>query len=59
MKLQESKSTENEKGISKSTDVATDSITMAAKQVASSISAKALVCFTLGGSTVLRASKGR
>mmetsp|Transcript_24583 Transcript_24583/g.46203 ORF Transcript_24583/g.46203 Transcript_24583/m.46203 type:complete len:581 (-) Transcript_24583:73-1815(-) len=41
-----------------STD-ATDAITLAARQVANSIDAKSLVCFTLRGSTVLRASKGR
>ena len=37
----------------------TDAITLAARQVANSIAAKSLVCFTLRGSTVLRASKGR
>ncbi len=37
----------------------TDAITLAARQVASTIYAKAIVCFTLRGSTVLRASKGR
>ncbi|GMI35444.1 hypothetical protein TeGR_g9013 [Tetraparma gracilis] len=37
----------------------TDAITLAARQVANTINAKALVCFTLRGSTVMRASKGR
>ncbi|GMI14454.1 hypothetical protein TrLO_g2446 [Triparma laevis f. longispina] len=43
---------------SKTTDP-TDAITLAARQVANSVAAKSLVCFTLRGSTVLRASKGR
>jgi pyruvate kinase len=37
----------------------TDAITLAARNIATSIDAKAVVCFTLRGSTVLRASKGR
>ena len=37
----------------------TDAITLAARQVASTIQAKCIVCFTLRGSTVLRQSKGR
>jgi len=45
--------------VSSESDAATDAITLAARSVASSIGAKSLVCFTLGGSTVLRASKGR
>ena len=36
-----------------------DAITSAARSVASKIGAKALVCFTLRGSTVLRSAKGR
>jgi pyruvate kinase len=36
-----------------------DAITCAARQVANTIKAKAIVCFTLSGSTVTRASKGR
>jgi len=37
----------------------TDAIIMAARNIASTIKAKAVVCFTLRGTTVLRASKGR
>lgn len=37
----------------------TDSIIVAARQIAKTIKAKAIVCFSLRGSTVLRASKGR
>ena len=42
-----------------SNDVSADAITLAARSVATKIKAKALVCFTLRGSTVQRASKGR
>ena len=38
---------------------ATDAITLSARQVASTIGAKAIVVFTQHGSTVLRAAKGR
>mmetsp|Transcript_20152 Transcript_20152/g.28688 ORF Transcript_20152/g.28688 Transcript_20152/m.28688 type:complete len:275 (-) Transcript_20152:1016-1840(-) len=37
----------------------TDAIILAARNIATSIQAKAVVCFTLRGTTVLRASKGR
>jgi len=37
----------------------TDAIIMAARQIANTINAKAIVTFTLRGTTVLRASKGR
>jgi len=37
----------------------TDAITTAARQVAQTVNAKAIVCFTLGGSTVARASQER
>lgn len=37
----------------------TDAIITAAKQIADTISAKSIVCFSLRGSTVLRAAKGR
>jgi len=37
----------------------TDAIITAAKQIADTIRAKAIVCFSLRGSTVLRAAKGR
>lgn len=37
----------------------TDAIIMAARQIANTIGAKAIVTFTLRGTTVLRASKGR
>eukprot|EP00591_Stephanopyxis_turris_P012038 CAMPEP_0195518614 /NCGR_PEP_ID=MMETSP0794_2-20130614/13327_1 /TAXON_ID=515487 /ORGANISM="Stephanopyxis turris, Strain CCMP 815" /LENGTH=538 /DNA_ID=CAMNT_0040647621 /DNA_START=198 /DNA_END=1814 /DNA_ORIENTATION=+ len=40
-------------------NTATDAIIMSAKAIANTIKAKAIVCFTLRGSTVLRASKGR
>jgi len=36
-----------------------DAITTAAKQIADTIKAKAIVCYSLRGSTVLRAAKGR
>lgn len=36
-----------------------DAITTAARQVAQTVNAKAIVCFTLGGSTVARASQER
>ena len=36
-----------------------DAIILAAKQIADTISAKSIVCFSLRGSTVLRAAKGR
>ena len=38
---------------------ATDAITTAARQIAQTVKAKAIVCFTLQGSTVLRASQER
>jgi len=37
----------------------TDAIITAAKQISETIRAKAIVCFSLRGSTVLRAAKGR
>lgn len=37
----------------------TDAIIVAARQIATTIKAKAIVCFTLGGTTALRASKKR
>lgn len=37
----------------------TDAIITAAKQIADTIKAKSIVCFSLRGSTVLRAAKGR
>lgn len=37
----------------------TDAIITAAKQIAQTINAKSIVCFSLRGSTVLRAAKGR
>jgi len=37
----------------------TDAIIVAARQIAQTINAKAIVCFTLGGTTALRASKKR
>lgn len=37
----------------------TDAMIVAARQIASTIDAKAIVCFSLRGSTVLRASKKR
>lgn len=37
----------------------TDAIIAAAKQIADTINAKSIVCFSLRGSTVLRAAKGR
>lgn len=37
----------------------TDALIVAARQIAKTISAKAVVCFSLRGSTVLRASKNR
>lgn len=37
----------------------TDALIVAARQIASTVSAKAIVCFSLRGSTVLRASKKR
>ena len=37
----------------------TDAIIVAARQIANTIGAKAIVCFTLGGTTALRASKKR
>lgn len=37
----------------------TDAIITAAKQISDTINAKAIVCFSLRGSTVLRAAKGR
>jgi pyruvate kinase len=37
----------------------TDAIIAAARQIANTINASAIVCFTLRGTTVLRASKGR
>jgi len=37
----------------------TDAIITAAKQIADTINAKSIVCFSLRGSTVLRAAKGR
>ena len=40
-------------------DGATDAITTAARQIAQTTKAKAIVCFTLQGSTVLRASQER
>lgn len=40
-------------------NTATDAIIMAASQIANTVQAKALVCFSLRGSTVLCASKGR
>ena len=36
-----------------------DAIITAAKQISETISAKSIVCFSLRGSTVLRAAKGR
>eukprot|EP00970_Alexandrium_tamarense_P015512 scaffold5199_cov199-Alexandrium_tamarense.AAC.7 len=38
---------------------ATDAVTTAARQIAQTVKAKAIVCFTLQGSTVLRASQER
>ena len=58
MKLQEAKS-QGYAGEATSSEAATDAITLAARQVANTIDAKSLVCFTLRGTTVLRASKGR
>jgi len=40
-------------------DTATDAITTAARQIAQTVKAKAIVCFTLQGSTVLRAAQER
>mmetsp|Transcript_918 Transcript_918/g.836 ORF Transcript_918/g.836 Transcript_918/m.836 type:complete len:601 (-) Transcript_918:206-2008(-) len=40
-------------------NTATDAIITAASQIASTIGAKSIVCFSLRGSTVLRAAKGR
>jgi len=40
-------------------DTAADAITTAARQIAQTTNAKAIVCFTLQGSTVLRASQER
>lgn len=40
-------------------DTPTDAIITAARQIAKTIKAKAIVCFSLRGSTVLRASKTR
>ena len=40
-------------------DTPTDAIITAAKQIADTIKAKSIVCFSLRGSTVLRAAKGR
>ena len=40
-------------------DTAADAITTAARQIAQTTQAKAIVCFTLQGSTVLRASQER
>lgn len=37
----------------------TDAIVLAARQIALTVKAKAIVCFTLRGSTTLKASKGR
>ena len=37
----------------------TDAIIAAARQIATTINAKSIVCFSLRGSTVLRAAKGR
>ncbi len=37
----------------------TDAIIVAARQIADTIAAKSIVCFSLRGSTVLRAAKGR
>jgi len=60
LKVQEAKANSGfDTIVSSESDAATDAITLAARSVASSIGAKSLVCFTLGGSTVLRASKGR
>ena len=41
------------------TSTATDAIITAARQISDTISAKAIVCFSLRGSTVLNAAKGR
>mmetsp|Transcript_1345 Transcript_1345/g.2068 ORF Transcript_1345/g.2068 Transcript_1345/m.2068 type:complete len:271 (+) Transcript_1345:1-813(+) len=42
-----------------SANTPTDAIITAAKQIADTINAKSIVCFSLRGSTVLRAAKGR
>ena len=40
-------------------ETATDAVTTAARQIAQTVKAKAIVCFTLQGSTVRRASQER
>jgi pyruvate kinase len=40
-------------------ETATDAVTVAARQIAQTVKAKAIVCFTLRGSTVRRASQER
>ena len=46
-------------GAPKPENTPADAIIAAARQIADTISAKAIVCFSLRGSTVLRAAKGR
>lgn len=40
-------------------ETATDAVTVAARQIAQTVKAKAIVCFTLRGTTVRRASQER